>query len=468
MLFTLNHLTRGLLCASALALTAIAADESPTAPRPVPLTRPEMKQAIEDVKVRTPRIPMPELSAADREALGERADSYESVLRHLYTPWANSGRGPRTGPRTGTPGSRTQNQDPAMTLDYAFKTQLFWIVSRVNNCQYCIGHQESKLLGAGLTEDQIASLDGDWAGHSAAERAAFAYARKLSHAPHELSDADIEGLRKHYTDLQILEMTMSVSRNNISNRWKEGIGVPQRKDEGGYARRTDDLSLPRGTYLTPTNEAFRTAVSVVAPVTLDSLGKPTRTTVCRRPNLESRDQVEKALAAARTRTPRLPLVDESQARSVLGEQAPQGALPQWIRLLANFARDGVQNIGMIRDAEQKGELSPVLKAQLSWITARQDRAWYATGEAQARLREAGQTDDQIYALDGDGKSFTPREQALFTVARKLAASPCVLTDAEVKTAVELAGPRDVVQTIHYTTVRAYFNRVTEAAGLTVQ
>ena len=466
MLFTLNHLTRGLLCASALALTAVAADESPTAPRPVPLTRPEMKQAIEDVKVRTPRIPIPELSAADREALGEDA-GYESALRYLYTPWANSRRGPRSS-RTGAPGSRTQNQDPAMTLDYAFKTQLFWIVSRVNNCQYCIGHQESKLLSAGLSEDQIASLDGDWAGHSAAERAAFAFARKLSHAPHDLSDADIEGLRKHYTDLQILEMTMSVSRNNISNRWKEGIGVPQRKDEGGYARRTDDPSLPRGTYLTPTNEAFRTAVSAVAPVTLDDRGQPSSMTICRRPKLESREQVEKALAAARTRTPRLPLVDESQARSALGEQAPQGALPQWMRLLANFPRDGVQNIGMVRDAEQKGELSPVLKAQLSWIIARQDRAWYATGEAQSRLREAGQTDDQVYALDGDGKSFTPREQALFTVARKLAASPCVLTDAEVKTAVELAGPRDVVQAIHYTTVRAYFNRVTEAAGLRVQ
>ena len=36
-----------------------------------------------------------------------------------------------------------------------------------------------------------------------------------------------DGLRKHYTDLQILEMVLSVSGNNAINRWKEGAGVPQ-------------------------------------------------------------------------------------------------------------------------------------------------------------------------------------------------------------------------------------------------
>jgi hypothetical protein len=29
-----------------------------------------------------------------------------------------------------------RGRDPAMTLDPTFKTMLFWIVSRVNNCRY--------------------------------------------------------------------------------------------------------------------------------------------------------------------------------------------------------------------------------------------------------------------------------------------------------------------------------------------
>jgi hypothetical protein len=57
---------------------------------------------------------------------------------------------------------------------------------------------------------------------------------------------------------------------------------------------------------------------------------------------------------------------------------------------------------------------------------------------------------------------------MFTVVRNLAASPVVLTDEQVDEAVRLAGPRDVVQLISYTTGRASFNRITEAAGLQLE
>jgi len=461
------------------------------APRPLPLTRPEMKQLIEDVKVRTPRIPLPELSAEDREKLGERAQSYESLLRQVYTPWANTrptGRAPGSAanaPNSGSGGSnsnagnnsngrsgfggRGREPDPAMTLDYAFKTQLFWIASRVNNCQYCLGHQESKLLAAGLSEDQIAALDGDWQDHTPAERAAFAFARKLSFQPHLLNDADIASLREHYTALQILEMSLSVAENNILNRWKEGVAVPQRKDEGGYSWGVEDASKPRGTYLTPTSPQYQTLMSKVIPLSTDQqTGEPTRLVIAVRPSLEAPDEVRQALAAAHTRTARLPVLGEDETRKVLGDSAPAGTVPQWMRLLANFPRDGVQRIAFVRQADEAGDLTPLLKAQLSWIIARQDRAWYATGEAQARLRALGQSDAQIFGLDGRWDGFSSHDRTLFVVAQKLATSPVTLTDRDVAEAVAAAGPRDVVQTIHYTTVRAFFNRVTEPAGLPVE
>jgi AhpD family alkylhydroperoxidase len=448
-----------------LMLTAIQvaqAAETADTPRPVPLTRPEMKRLIEDVKVRQPRIPLPELTDADRQALGDRAGDYEAVLRHCFTPWVATNRGPR--------GARpTREQDPAMTLDNAFKVQLFWIVSRVNNCQYCIGHQESKLLNAGLTEDQIAALDGDWSQHTPAERAAFAFARKLSFAPYTVDDAAIADLRQHYTDLQILEMVMSISRNNVSNRWKEAIGVPQRKDEGGYSRSLEESGRPRGTYLTPTSPKFESLISKVAPLSFDKqTGQPTRAAVSRRPALESRDVVAKKLAECRTRTPRLPLVDDAKAREIVADAAPTGPLPQWMRLLANFPVEGLQHLKTIQLADEKSDLSPLLKAQLSWIIARHDGAWYAAGQAWHLLTDAGQSADQIFMLDGDWTQFTARERALFNLAKKLAASPVVLTDADVAKAVELAGPRDVVQTIHLTTSRALFDRITEAAGLQLE
>jgi hypothetical protein len=105
------------------------------------------------------------------------------------------------------------------------------------------------------------------------------------------------------------------------------------------------------------------------------------------------------------------------------------------------------------NGNEKGDLSPLLKAQVSWIVARQDHAWYATAEVKQRLEKLGQSGDQIFALDSKWDSYTPREQAFFVVAKNLAASPVVLTDAEVAKALELAGPRDVVQLIIYTTNR---------------
>ena len=484
------------------------AADSETTPRPVPLTRPEMKRLLEDMKTRKPRIPLPELTDEDREQLGERGSSYESRLRYHYLPGGrNMQPRPTPGATAPTPGGSPsgfagasgfggfgfagagggRDSDPDMTLDYAFKTQLFWIVSRTNNCQYCLGHQESKLLAAGMSEDQIASLDVDWSQFSPAQQAAFAYARKITLDPHLLSDVDVEGLRKHFTDQQILEMTLSVAGNNAINRWKEGAGIPQSAGGGNFgARRPEAGAAPgkrdersaarpvdkagRGgeshSYLTPTSSQFESRVTRVAPV--EGELKPelkTAPTLFRRPPLESRAQVEAKLADVRQRQPRLPLVDDAKTRELLPEGFPEGDLPKWARLLANFPASAKSRIAAVMNNETKGDLSPLVKAQVSWIIARQDRAWYALAEAQQRLKTLGQSDDQIFALDGPWDGFTPADRAAFTIAKKLAATPVVLTDAEVTEAVKQLGPRDVVQLISYTTHRASFDRVTEAAGL---
>jgi hypothetical protein len=108
-----------------LSLTALAAERG-SSPNPVPLTRPEMKQSLEDLKGRKPRIPLPELTDEEKAKLGERGGSYEGRLRYHYMPGGEA--------RVGLGGRR--EQDPAMTLDYRFKTTLFWLVSRTNNCHY--------------------------------------------------------------------------------------------------------------------------------------------------------------------------------------------------------------------------------------------------------------------------------------------------------------------------------------------
>ena len=103
--------------------------DSDNAPRPTPLDRPTMKELLEDMKARKPRIPLPLLTDEERAKLGERGGGYEGRLRTLYGPAGGDGPG-----ASGFGGGK--DNEPGMTLDYRFKVELFWIVSRANNCQY--------------------------------------------------------------------------------------------------------------------------------------------------------------------------------------------------------------------------------------------------------------------------------------------------------------------------------------------
>jgi hypothetical protein len=111
----------------------LRAGEPRTTPLPVPLTRPEMKKALEDLKGRPTRIPLPEVTEEEKAKLGDRLN-YEGRLRYNYLPEGDE----RSSSRSSSTASRSnrENSDPNMSLTYEFKVQLFWIVSRTNNCLY--------------------------------------------------------------------------------------------------------------------------------------------------------------------------------------------------------------------------------------------------------------------------------------------------------------------------------------------
>lgn len=462
--------------------TCCIADDSVTTPRPVPATRSQMKELLEDMKKRPHRIPLPELTDQEKEALGERSSNYEARLRYNYIPAAEGsvfgGGRPRTASATaGSPAGAnaprtdfTRNADENMTLTYQFKTMLFWIVSRTNNCQYCLGHQEWKLSATGMKDDDIAALDSDWSEYSKEEQAAFAYARLLTYEPHRLSDAEIDKVKQYYTPLQVLEMTMSMAGNNAINRWKEGTGIPQSAGNtfAGRSVGTAVAAEHSDSFTTPVSERFKARISIVAPLDIVN-GKPSGKGISTRPQLETRDEVKRMLASATSRNSRLPLMELAAAESWLQDSGQDAGVTNWVRLLANFPNEGRGRLASLVSREkQTGDLTALQKAQLSWIIARQDRAWYAIGQTMKKLELLGQTEDQIFALDGDWRQLSDADRSLFTLARHLAASPIALTDEDAALALKLTSPQLVVQTINHVASCAYFDRVTEAAGLTLE
>ncbi len=465
---------------SALFVPLLTAAEPGETARPIPATRPEMKQLLEDMKSRPQRIPLPELTAVEQQQLGDRATDYEIRLRfHYLIDGEGSAFGSRprsTGSAGTTPGTLSvgvrdlrRNSDDKMSLTYEFKTKLFWIVSRTNNCQYCLGHQEQKLSAAGVAEDTIAALDMEWESFTPAEQAAFTWARKLTWTPNLINASDIDALRNHYTDSQILEMTMSVAGNNAINRWKEGTGVPQSEHGSRFFENASTTAapetLPIDSFLTPTASKYQKKKSMVATLNFYAPDGGSRVIVGVPPINETPEQVRQHLLQMTERRSRLPLCSNSDTRTAFG-MAEDATPPAWMRLMANFPNESKRRIDSLRDQKvSANDLSELDRARVSWVVARQDRAWYAVAHARQRLTELGQSESQIFELDGDLSSLPEAERAILVMAKKLATSPITLGDEDVALVVKLSGPRRATQLINYVTSRAYFDRVTEAAGL---
>jgi len=98
--------------------------------------------------------------------------------------------------------------------------------SQINGCAFCLDMHSKDLRRHGESEQRLYVLDA-WAESSlytARERAALAWTEALTriaetHAP----DAEYEGLRAHFTDKEVVDLTTLVGLINLWNRLMIGL-----------------------------------------------------------------------------------------------------------------------------------------------------------------------------------------------------------------------------------------------------
>jgi len=432
------------LFAAALCGTGWAADST----NELTKTRPEMKKRIEALKEREARIPLPALTAEEM-ASGRRSVN-NGRLRSLYLPesWQTN--------RSGTSsnqGSRTQNVATTLNQqqqapDYAFKTRLFWIVSRTNDCQYCLGHQELKLRRAGMLEDQIAALDSKWSIFPEDEQSAMRLTRKITLTPHLVTDDDVLDLKKHFTDAQVIDLIQTVAGNNSTNRWTASTGIPQDRSFGGDEPSQLD---------TPTSPEFANVQTKVAPLDY----KP-------RPTWESRSDVEAAIAACRGRSPLVKLPSVDAARQALASDTPGLTPPIWCQALAYSPQSALRAWKHRQAVARDGKLNANLKALIAWVVARENRAWYSLAHAKQKLNALGVSDDTLYRIGSSEGDFTPSEQATFAFARKLTSAPHSVADSDIANLRKLFSDNEVAEIIFLTCDANSFDRITESLRLPLE
>jgi alkylhydroperoxidase family enzyme len=411
-------------------------------------TRPEMKKRIEALKNRTSRLPLPPPSS--EEIASGRSLVNNGRLRALYLPplWQSF-----LVPGWGSSASRNRTSVNSTlktleaTPDYAFKTRLFWIVSRTNDCQYCLGHQELKLRRVGMTDDQIASLDSRWDFFPANEQAAMNATRILTIHPHLFGDQQITELKSHFTDEQIIDIIYTVARYNAVNRWTSSTGIPQDQSFGGDEHPELD---------TPTSAEFASVASKVIPVD-----------VSLRPKWESRDAVEAALAKARDRSPRVGLPSMDTARQLVAKDMPGTTPPVWFQAICKIpvAIDAwAQKQSMAREGK-----TPIdLRIRISWVTARENRAWYSAGHARARFLASGGDESVLESFEALEKNAEPSHAEALRFARKLTSTPHAIDDADVTRLQTHFSNHEVAEIIQVICDSNGFDRLTEALNLPLE
>jgi alkylhydroperoxidase family enzyme len=399
--------------------------------KPVGITRDAEKELLEKHKSAKPRLPLPPAEARQPNSVNNGA------MRAYYLPAELRDSG------------FSRDPDPQMTLDNTFKVKLFWIASRGNNCYYCLGHQELKLRSAGLNDDEIAALDGAWSDAPSREKAAFAFTKKLTHAPHLVTPGDGEAMKTHFTPVQVLEILVTVAGYNSTNRWTDGLNIPLEADGSRFKKEGSDVDLK--SFRTYTGDRFRNQETMLAPRKLPA-----------RPVLESPDVVRKMWTEPRKNS--LPLADDAAAREFWG--GPD--VPAWASLLANFPKAMKGRMENLKNSMEKGNLPAKLKAQIAWVAARQDRAWYALAIARDRLVKAGVSDADIWALDGDRKALSEADRAALALAETLTVTPWTVSDNMVEACRKHFKDAEVAEIFHHTCNAAFFNRVTETAKLPIR
>ena len=111
-------------------------------------------------------------------------------------------------------------------LDRRLYEMVYIRVSMLNGCHYCLQHHLAGSKRVGLTRDDWQNLKGGQHGtFSEKEEAALDFAEKLTRDPHSIADGDIQSLKLHFSDPEIVDLDLLIALANFTNRFTDPMGA---------------------------------------------------------------------------------------------------------------------------------------------------------------------------------------------------------------------------------------------------
>ncbi len=112
------------------------------------------------------------------------------------------------------------------SLDRRLYELVYIRTSMLNQCHYCLQHHLSSSKRAGVTpEDWQALKQGDYTRFTDPERDALKFTEKLTKTSWLVDPSDIETLKRHFSESQIVDLDMLIGLANFTNRFTDPLGA---------------------------------------------------------------------------------------------------------------------------------------------------------------------------------------------------------------------------------------------------
>jgi len=119
------------------------------------------------------------------------------------------------------------------------------VVSRVNACRYCVQHHAPLAHGAGLKTAQLEAIQADaWSDRTLwtqEEWLVVRYAEAIASVPQRVDDKLFAELKAHFTERQIVDLTMRLALCAAWNKFNDALGLDT---ETAFQHAFAELGLP--------------------------------------------------------------------------------------------------------------------------------------------------------------------------------------------------------------------------------
>jgi alkylhydroperoxidase family enzyme len=352
-------------------------------------------------------------------------------------------------------------------LDPKLAGSIRFVVARTLRSEYGMAYAKSDLRRAGVDQAAIDQLKGDYSALPASDRAALAFASRMTTAGYATTDDEVAGLVESFGEAKVVAIVLQIAYANFLDRMALAMGLAV--EHGGPAPPIDVRFAKPG----------EKGIPAASRSTLPSIPKDQPDATASDPDWKEFNygQLQEKLEAQRDRKPRVSIPTWEEFRTAL----PEGLYPRtkplrirWSLLVSGRQpKLGPAWIKCLRTFEEEAKQDRVFEESLFWVVTRSLRCFYCMGHCEMLLGVAGLDQkaiaDRTAKLAGeDWSSFPPAERVAFAFARKLTRTPWEVDDADIRKLVDAFGPERALDVVFWSSRCQFMTKVSDAFQLQLE